>query len=103
MGMSADQFFQVVLLPQGEFAQFLHADAERPGRAAAAAVRHRPVPRGGGVAGPPPEGHRDEVEQARHGIAELVARIAQAAGARAGRRRARRARRATAPRRRAHR
>jgi len=27
MGMSADQFFQVVLLPQGEFAQFLHADA----------------------------------------------------------------------------
>jgi DNA repair protein SbcC/Rad50 len=27
MGMSADQFFQVVLLPQGEFARFLHADA----------------------------------------------------------------------------
>jgi DNA repair protein SbcC/Rad50 len=27
MGMSADQFFQVVLLPQGRFAQFLHADA----------------------------------------------------------------------------
>jgi DNA repair protein SbcC/Rad50 len=27
MGMSADQFFQVVLLPQGQFAQFLHADA----------------------------------------------------------------------------
>ena len=28
MGMSADQFFQVVLLPQGQFAQFLHANAE---------------------------------------------------------------------------
>jgi exonuclease SbcC len=28
MGMSADQFFQVVLLPQGEFAQFLHAGAD---------------------------------------------------------------------------
>jgi exonuclease SbcC len=28
MGMSADQFFQVVLLPQGRFAQFLHADAK---------------------------------------------------------------------------
>jgi exonuclease SbcC len=28
MGMSADQFFQVVLLPQGQFAQFLHAGAE---------------------------------------------------------------------------
>jgi len=27
IGMSADQFFQVVLLPQGEFARFLHADA----------------------------------------------------------------------------
>ena len=26
LGMSADQFFQVVLLPQGEFAQFLRAD-----------------------------------------------------------------------------
>ena len=28
MGMSAEQFYQVVLLPQGEFAQFLHADAD---------------------------------------------------------------------------
>jgi DNA repair protein SbcC/Rad50 len=28
MGMSAEQFFQVVLLPQGEFAQFLRADAK---------------------------------------------------------------------------
>ena len=28
MGMSADQFFQVVLLPQGQFAQFLHAKAQ---------------------------------------------------------------------------
>jgi exonuclease SbcC len=28
MGMSADQFFQVVLLPQGQFAQFLHSGAD---------------------------------------------------------------------------
>jgi DNA repair protein SbcC/Rad50 len=28
MGMSAEQFYQVVLLPQGQFAQFLHADAK---------------------------------------------------------------------------
>ena len=28
MGMSAEQFYQVVLLPQGQFARFLHADAE---------------------------------------------------------------------------
>ncbi len=32
MGMSAEQFFQVVLLPQGHFAQFLHADAEARAR-----------------------------------------------------------------------
>ncbi|WP_029135354.1 AAA family ATPase [Nakamurella lactea] len=32
LGMTADQFFQVVLLPQGEFARFLRADtAEREG------------------------------------------------------------------------
>jgi len=29
MGMSADQFYQVVLLPQGQFAQFLHAEAKK--------------------------------------------------------------------------
>src|SRR5258708_1226522 len=28
MGMSGEQFFQVALLPQGQFAQFLHADAQ---------------------------------------------------------------------------
>jgi exonuclease SbcC len=32
MGMSAEQFFQVVLLPQGQFAQFLHSDAEGRGK-----------------------------------------------------------------------
>lgn len=32
MGMSAEQFFQVVLLPQGQFAQFLHADADARAR-----------------------------------------------------------------------
>ncbi len=31
MGMSAEQFFQVVLLPQGEFATFLRADATKRG------------------------------------------------------------------------
>src|SRR6201995_980493 len=29
MGMSADQFFQVILLPQGEFARFLRAPSEK--------------------------------------------------------------------------
>ncbi len=32
LGMSAEQFFQVVLLPQGEFAKFLRADSEDRGR-----------------------------------------------------------------------
>ncbi|MFZ2174588.1 MAG: SMC family ATPase [Rhodococcus sp. (in: high G+C Gram-positive bacteria)] len=32
MGMNADQFFQVVLLPQGEFAKFLRADNEERGQ-----------------------------------------------------------------------
>ena len=50
MGMSAEQFFQVVLLPQGKFADFLHADAGDRARIAAEAVRHGPVPRGRGMA-----------------------------------------------------
>lgn len=29
VGMSAEQFFQVVLLPQGQFARFLHADTDQ--------------------------------------------------------------------------
>lgn len=32
MGMSADQFFQVVLLPQGEFARFLRAENDERGK-----------------------------------------------------------------------
>ncbi|MFD6897531.1 AAA family ATPase [Rhodococcus sp. NPDC060086] len=32
LGMSAEQFFQVVLLPQGEFAKFLRADSEERGK-----------------------------------------------------------------------
>jgi len=80
MGMSADQFFQVVLLPQGQFAQFLHADAgERAKllqrlfgtdrfRAAEEwlADRRRNTAR--------------EVEEAELGIRDLIARVAQAAG-----------------------
>ena len=31
LGMSAEQFFQVVLLPQGEFARFLRADSKERG------------------------------------------------------------------------
>jgi DNA repair protein SbcC/Rad50 len=80
MGMSADQFFQVVLLPQGQFAQFLHADAADRARLLQRlfgtdrfraveewlADRRRTTAR--------------EVEDAERGLKELAARIAQAAG-----------------------
>jgi exonuclease SbcC len=83
MGMSADQFFQVVLLPQGQFAQFLHADAAERARLLQRlfgtdrfraveewlADRRRSTAR--------------EVEAAELGIRDLIARVAQAAGPRA--------------------
>jgi exonuclease SbcC len=80
MGMSADQFFQVVLLPQGQFAQFLHADAADRARLLQRlfgtdrfreveewlADRRRATAR--------------EVDEAELAIKELVARVAQVAG-----------------------
>src|SRR5207245_2009572 len=80
MGMSADQFFQVVLLPQGEFARFLHADAgERAkllqrlfGTDRFHAVEEWLARRRKATA--------DEVREAEAGISGLLARVAQAAG-----------------------
>ena len=80
MGMSADQFFQVVLLPQGQFARFLHADADerrallqklfRTGRFRAVedwlAERRKTT--------------RDHVREAEQALTTLAARIAQVAG-----------------------
>ena len=80
MGMSADQFFQVVLLPQGEFARFLHADAADRAKLLQRlfgtdrfhaveewlADRRRATARA--------------VEEAEHEIGALAARVAQAAG-----------------------
>jgi DNA repair protein SbcC/Rad50 len=79
MGMSADQFFQVVLLPQGQFAQFLHADAGDRTRLLQRlfgtdrfraveewlANRRRSTAR--------------EVDEAELGIRDLIARVAQVA------------------------
>ena len=80
MGMSADQFFQVVLLPQGEFAKFLHADAgdrakllqrlfgtDRFHAAEEWLARRRKTT-------------ADEVLQAKIAISGFLARVAQAAG-----------------------
>src|SRR5436190_16403848 len=79
MGMSADQFFQVVLLPQGEFARFLHADAgdrakllqrlfgtDRFHAVEEWLARHR-------------KATADEAREAEAGISGLVARVTQAA------------------------
>jgi exonuclease SbcC len=79
MGMSADQFFQVVLLPQGEFAKFLHADAgDRAkllqrlfGTDRFHAVEEWLARRRKATA--------DEVRDAEGDIAGLLARVAQAA------------------------
>ncbi len=81
MGMSADQFFQVVLLPQGEFARFLHADAgDRAkllqrlfGTDRFHAVEEWLARRRKATA--------DEIREAEAGISALLARVAQAAGA----------------------
>jgi DNA repair protein SbcC/Rad50 len=81
MGMSADQFFQVVLLPQGQFAQFLHADAEHRRRLLEKLFgtdRFRTVE--DWLA----ERRRDTaraVEQAEQAVGELIARVAQVADA----------------------
>ncbi|MCP2165663.1 AAA family ATPase [Goodfellowiella coeruleoviolacea] len=80
LGMSKEQFFQVVLLPQGEFARFLRADtAEREkllerlfGTEHFGSVeqwfRERRTE------------HKRAVDAASQGVRELVARVAQAAG-----------------------
>lgn len=80
MGMSADQFFQVVLLPQGQFAQFLHADADARakllqklfGTDRFRAVEQWLAERRRTTAG--------EVDAAGKHVNELVARVSQVAG-----------------------
>ncbi len=80
MGMSADQFFQVVLLPQGEFARFLQADA---GDRAKLLQRLFGTDRFRLVEDWLAERRRTTaraVEEAESGLRALAARIAQAAG-----------------------
>jgi exonuclease SbcC len=80
MGMSAEQFFQVVLLPQGQFAQFLHAEAADRARLLQRLFgtgRFRAVE--DWLAGRRRDTAR-EVEQAEGTIKTLVALVAQAAG-----------------------
>ncbi len=82
MGMSAEQFYQVVLLPQGEFAQFLHADAAdrepsccKSCSAPTGSARSRTG--SPNVAAPRPA----RWTKPRQAVRELAARVAQVAGA----------------------
>jgi exonuclease SbcC len=80
MGMSAAQFFQVVLLPQGEFAKFLRADAkdkEALLQKLFGTDRFRKVE---DWLADRRRATDKEVAAAEEGVNELVARIAQAAG-----------------------
>src|SRR6516164_10529162 len=81
MGMSAEQFFQVVLLPQGQFAQFLHAPADKR---AELLEKLFGTDRFGHVEDWLAERRRTTartVDDARQAVKELAARVAQAAAA----------------------
>ena len=81
--MSREQFCQVVLLPQGEFATLPAAPTPRRARAARPALRHPPLRRRREAAAP--SARRGAEAQVRAGDERLLAvahRIAQAAGGR---------------------
>jgi len=80
VGMSADQFFQVVLLPQGEFARFLRAGAKERGELLEklfGTARFRSVEQW--LAGQRVAGAR-ELEQTRRAVELVMAQLLQAAG-----------------------
>ena len=80
LGMSAEQFHQVVLLPQGQFAKFLHSDA---GERTALLQRLFGTDRFRRIEEWLAEQRRqsrESLEQARHGVRRLIARAAQACG-----------------------
>ena len=80
LGMSADQFHQVVLLPQGQFAKFLHSDA---GERTALLQRLFGTDRFRRIEEWLAEQRRqskEALDQARHGVRRLIARAAQVCG-----------------------
>ncbi|MGD0935743.1 MAG: SMC family ATPase, partial [Streptosporangiaceae bacterium] len=81
MGMSAEQFFQVVLLPQGEFAKFLHADADERRALLQKLFRTDRFRTVEAWLAERRKTTRDQVEKADQALATLAARIAQVAGA----------------------
>ena len=80
MGMSAAQFFQVVLLPQGDFARFLRADAKDKEALLQKLFGTDRFRRVEDWLADRRRATDKEVAAAEEGVNELVARITQAAG-----------------------
>jgi exonuclease SbcC len=80
MGMSAEQFFQVVLLPQGQFAQFLHARAQEKEALLQQLFGTDRFSRVEDWLAGRRRATDKEVAAAREDVNRLLARIAQAAG-----------------------
>lgn len=80
MGMSAEQFFQVVLLPQGQFARFLHADADERRALLQKLFRTDRFRTVEDWLAERRRATRDRVLEADQALTTLAARIAQVAG-----------------------
>ncbi len=80
LGMSAEQFHQVVLLPQGQFAKFLHSEAGERTQLLQRLFGTDRFRRIEDWLAEQRRQSRDAFDDARHGVRRLVARIAQAAG-----------------------
>ncbi|HEY3883229.1 MAG TPA: SMC family ATPase [Trebonia sp.] len=80
MGMSAAQFFQVVLLPQGEFARFLRADAKDKEALLQKLFGTDRFRRAEDWLADRRRATDKEVAVCQEGVTQLIAQIAQAAG-----------------------
>ena len=77
IGMSAEQFHQVVLLPQGQFARFLHSDAVERTLLLQRLFGTDRFRRIEDWLAAQRRQSKDAFEEARHGVRRLVARVAQ--------------------------
>ena len=81
LGMSADQFHQVVLLPQGQFAEFLHSDASARTHLLQRLFGTDRFRRIEDWLAEQRRQTKDRYDAACHDVGRLVARIAQVSGA----------------------
>ncbi|WP_020422319.1 AAA family ATPase [Amycolatopsis sp. ATCC 39116] len=80
LGMSAEQFFQVVLLPQGEFARFLRADTDEREKLLERLFGTKRFAEVEGWFRERRADRRRELDQQRQDLREWTARFAQVAG-----------------------